>query len=187
MQKDIPEQPAKLSTLYLKIFTGSIISMVFFYAPFFKYQLPYMPTTNTKTKTVFKLLERHQKLPAKMRFIDLGSGDGRIVLSAAKHFGNISFIQCVGIERNTSLYLISKMRSLFSKAEFWNQSFWDVDTRPFQVVYIFGIPDFMDQFGKKLEKQDPGSFVVTNKFPLVGWKPIDSDGEIFLYQIPKTK
>jgi hypothetical protein len=171
------------STIPLIAFGAITFGMLVFVAPFFRKGVPFMPTTTEKTRIVFELLENQISCSKRLSFVDLGSGDGRMVLAAARHQGQLRFTKILGVERNTSLYLISKVKSILSTAKFVRKSFWDIDTKPFDVVYIFGIPALMDQFAAKLRGQRPGTFIITNKFPLPGWSPVVVKNEIHLYRV----
>jgi hypothetical protein len=98
MEEDTEGVRNPSSTAPLIAFGIITFGMVVFVAPFFRKGVPFMPTTTEKTKTVFRLLEEHVSSPQHFSFIDLGSGDGRMVFEAARHKGNIEFTNIIGVE-----------------------------------------------------------------------------------------
>lgn len=85
-----------------------------------------------------KLLQHHQNKNT-LRFVDLGSGDGRFVFRAANEglFGH-----CVGYEINPLLYIWSQARRLVSGPRIWSttsfycRDIWKVDLRQTNVVAV---------------------------------------------------
>ncbi|KAJ8328702.1 hypothetical protein O5D80_002686 [Batrachochytrium dendrobatidis] len=136
-----------------------------------------------------------------LKFVDMGSGDGRVVLAAA-HYGQkrrslesdtpppFLFGECVGIERNITLWawsiLTARCWHFFtpSRVTFLKNDFRHVDLSDTDVVMVFGVPAWMTKFGEKFERElRPGSMVATNKFPIPGWHPLVTNTEIFIYRI----
>ena len=82
--------------------------------------------------------------------VDLGSGDGRIVIALAR-----AGVDAVGYEINPILAWWSRIRiyrlGLQSRARIYNQSFWSADLSGFDVVMIFGITHIMGRLEKKLK------------------------------------
>ncbi|GFR31101.1 ATP synthase subunit C lysine N-methyltransferase, partial [Trichonephila clavata] len=93
-------------------------SLPFVLPAFRRICLPYVPATDNQIQHVISLLKTR-----KGNLIDLGSGDGRIVLTAAK----IGF-PAVGVELNPWLVLYSKAKAFYlglnKKAVFKRQDIW---------------------------------------------------------------
>lgn len=85
-------EPKKSSNSYVgKILIGtsaavavgiSVICFPFVSPALRKFTLPYIPATDNQLKNILKVLPRNPLKPA--RVLDIGSGDGRIVIEAAK-------------------------------------------------------------------------------------------------------
>ena len=119
------------------------------------------------------------------KIADLGSGDGRVLIEAAKK-GAVA----IGYEINPFLVLKAKMeikKQGFSKLAFckW-QSFWKMNFGDFDIVFIFGINHIMKAIEKKAQKEmKPGSKIVCFVFPLPNWQPIFAENGVYIY--PHTK
>ena len=105
--------------------TLSAICLPFVTPALRRYCLPYVPATNQQVDNVLKALSKSNKHPPNtQKLVDIGSGDGRIVIASAK-----AGYQAHGIELNMWLVLYSKWRTLFSqglkgKATFAKQDLW---------------------------------------------------------------
>jgi len=102
---------------------------------------------------------------------DMGSGDGRIVIEAAKKFG----IKGVGIDLNPEL--VAKARENAEKegvshlVEFRAQDGLTVDISEATVVMLYMFKWFNNALKPKLQKLKPGSRVVAHDFDIDDWKP----------------
>jgi len=102
---------------------------------------------------------------------DMGSGDGRIVIQAAKKHG----IRGVGIELNPEL--VAKARENAAKEgvshliEFRAQDGLTVDISEATVVTLYMFKWFNNQLRPKLQRLQPGSRVVAHDFDIDDWKP----------------
>jgi cyclopropane fatty-acyl-phospholipid synthase-like methyltransferase len=102
---------------------------------------------------------------------DMGSGDGRIVIEAAKKFG----IKGVGIDLNPEL--VAKARENAVKegvshlVEFRAQDGLTVDISEATVVTLYMFKWFNNALRPKLQNLKPGSRVVAHDFDIDDWKP----------------
>ena len=102
---------------------------------------------------------------------DMGSGDGRIVIEAAKKYG----IRGVGIDLNAEL--VAKARANAAKegvshlAEFRAQDGLTVDISEATVVTLYMFKWFNNALRPKLQKLKPGSRVIAHDFDIDDWKP----------------
>jgi cyclopropane fatty-acyl-phospholipid synthase-like methyltransferase len=102
---------------------------------------------------------------------DMGSGDGRIVIEAAKKFG----VRGVGIDLNPEL--VAKARENAAKegvsdlVEFRAQDGLTVDISEATVVTLYMFKWFNNALRPKLQKLKPGSRVVAHDFDIDEWKP----------------
>lgn len=116
----------------------------------------------------------------KGKFIDIGSGDGRIVVAAAK-LGMDSY----GIEINPFLVAISWIKLKRAKqnnahimlGDCWRHSFSKYD-----YVALWGTTHMTSALEKKLISElKPGAKVVSNHFKFPNWKVNKSNNDVYLY------
>ena len=103
---------------------------------------------------------------------DLGSGDGRIVIAAARDFG----ARGVGIELDVRLIQESRDRAynagVADRATFVWKDIFDVDLSPATVVTIYLFPEVNARLLPKLMRElRPGTRVVSHEYPVGDWKP----------------
>lgn len=102
---------------------------------------------------------------------DMGSGDGRIVIEAAKKYG----IRGVGIDLNPELVAKAKANALEEGVahlvEFRAQDGLTVDISEATVVTLYMFKWFNNALKPKLQKLKPGSRVVAHDFDIDDWKP----------------
>ncbi|HXB69275.1 MAG TPA: class I SAM-dependent methyltransferase [Candidatus Acidoferrales bacterium] len=123
---------------------------------------------------------------------DLGCGDGRIVIAAAKHYG----AHGVGIEINPDL--VEKARGNARRAhvealtKFEVNDIFEADIHNATVVTLFMLPNVNVRLRPKLLKDlKPGTRIVAHKFGIGDWKPDREetvDGtNIYLWTVPEPK
>ncbi len=115
-------------------------------------------------------------------FVDLGSGDGRLLFAAAK-----AGCAATGYEINPFLVLATAVRArrlgLAGRVRVRWKDFWKADLSGADVVAIFGFTTVMDRFRRKCEAElKPGARVVSFRYPVPGWEPAAARGEVFLYR-----
>jgi SAM-dependent methyltransferase len=157
---------------------------------------PYVPSPESVVSDMLKLAE----VNAKDFVIDLGSGDGRIVLTAAKVFGASGF----GVEIIDELVRLSnetaKKEGVADRVRFMKQDLFVTDISKATVLTMYLLPDIVNRLRDKLLKElRPGTRILSHDYPLTGWIPEDRremDLEekkkisgvtttiIYLYQVP---
>lgn len=104
-------------------------------------------------------------------FYDLGSGDGRVVIEAAKRFG----VRGVGIDLNAELVAQArenaKREGVSHLVEFRAQDGLTVDISDATVVTLYMFSWFNNQMRPKLQKLKPGSRIVAHDFGIDDWEP----------------
>ena len=103
--------------------------------------------------------------------IDLGSGDGRIVLAAARRGA-----RAVGFELNSDLVQLSneeaQRQGLSDRAEFFVKDIFQSDLAPASVLTTYLLPHLNVRVRPQLLRQmKPGSRVVTYAFHMGEWQP----------------
>ncbi|MFZ0936182.1 MAG: methyltransferase domain-containing protein [Bryobacteraceae bacterium] len=153
------------------------------------------PNLPTPELIVHKMLEAGHVKPGETVY-DLGSGDGRILIAAAKEFG----ARGVGIEILPELCSKSRQRikelGLDAQITIIEGSALRADLRQADVVTMCLLTGSNERLRPILEKSlRPGSRVVTNEFPVKGWRPFAvahvRDGSmehiIYVYSMGNTK
>ncbi|KAL7536830.1 hypothetical protein ACHAXR_007417 [Thalassiosira sp. AJA248-18] len=183
---------------------------------------PYLPTFGNKLNTMFDLIRshamhrsakkystmpKHTQQQSQLRFVDLGSGDGRVVFRAAREG---IFHKSVGYEINPALHLFANLRKIitpryWSTTNFYMRDLWKIQLHQYDVVAVYGLAPIMKRLGQKLEEElKPGSIVVSNVFEIPGWRASTKkigtgdggDGEnkemmrgsgegVYLYRVPE--
>lgn len=102
--------------------------------------------------------------------IDLGSGDGRIVISAAKRGA-----RALGIEYNPDMVALSKRNAVkmgvSETAQFIKADLFETDFSQATVVTMFLLPDINLRLRPKILNLKPGTRIVANSFDMAEWQP----------------
>lgn len=163
-----------------------IIILIFVVAIFAFYSLlayfvgvPYVPTLNMTMERMLELAE----IKPRQKIADLGSGDGRLLIVAARKGA-----QAVGWEINPILAILSKIKirhaGLQDKITIHVESYWPADLKKFDVIFLFLIPNKMEQMEQKLRRElKPGAKVISNSFVFPNWQYSKKLGEVYLYEI----
>ena len=129
---------------------------------------PYVPSP----QSVVADMLRYAEVSAGDFLIDLGSGDGRIVLTAAKVFGARGF----GVEIKDDLVRKSneaaKNEGLAERVRFMKQDLFKTDLSQATVITMYLLPDTVNLLKDKfLSELRPGTRIVSHDYPLTGWLP----------------
>jgi cyclopropane fatty-acyl-phospholipid synthase-like methyltransferase len=129
--------------------------------------IPFVPSP---MHVVHKMIEVAQIKKGDVLY-DMGSGDGRIVIEAAKKYG----IRGVGIDLNSELVAKAKESAVnegvSDLVEFRAQDGLTVDLSEATVVTLYMFKWFNNALRPKLQKLKPGSRVVAHDFDIDDWKP----------------
>ncbi len=139
---------------------------------------PFAPTNNAAIGRMLRLLNVQEGEKA----IDLGSGDGRVVIALARA-GAIAH----GFEINPVLVWYSRLRiyraGLKGKAFIHRRSYWKENFGTYTIATVFGIPYIMKPLQEKLMQEMPlGARVASNCFRFPDWHIEESDEKVFLYR-----
>lgn len=151
--------------------------------------VPFVPTPQ---EVVERMLQLAQVKPGDVVY-DLGSGDGRIVITAAKKYG----VKAVGFEIDPDL--VKQSRENIQKAgvahlaEIREQDILTVDLSPASVLTMYLLPEVNLKLRPNVWKQlKPGSRVVSHDFGMGDWRAVkiehikdksNWDHTIYLWQI----
>ena len=105
--------------------------------------------------------------------MDLGSGDGRTVITAAKRGARAR-----GIEYNPDMVELSKRNAaaegVSARATFEKADLFKTDFSRASVITMFLLPDINLKLRPKILKLKPGTRIVSNSFDMSDWKPDES-------------
>ena len=126
----------------------------------------------TPQALVEKMLDM-AKVTAKDYVIDLGSGDGRTVITAAKRGA-----KALGIEYNPDMVELSKRNAakagVTDKASFMKADLFEADLSPATVITMFLLPDINLKLRPKILNLKPGTRIVSNSFTMGDWNADDT-------------
>jgi SAM-dependent methyltransferase len=148
-------------------------------ATLFAAQAIYQPTAGqpgkdvvwvpTPPEVVEKMLDVAKVTPQDF-VIDLGSGDGRNIIAAAKRGA-----RALGVEYNPDLVELSRQRAkdagVADKAMFVQGDMYKADISKATVLALFLTPEVLDQMRDKFLAMKPGTRIVVNTFPVTDWEP----------------
>ena len=127
----------------------------------------YVPTP----QVVVDEMLRMAKIGPKDFIIDLGSGDGRMVITAAKKFGAQGF----GVDLSDDLLrearANAKIEGVADRAEFRKQNLFETDLKQATVLSTYLLPEMNEKLRPKILALPPGTRVVAHDYHMGEWKP----------------
>lgn len=142
---------------------------------------PWVPAHKTDVQRVMRLAD----IKSGDIFYDLGCGDGRMLVAAAKKGA-----QAVGYEVSLLPYLVSKIRSVkYKNIEIKYRDFFLADLSQADVVYFFLMPKHYKKIQKKFERElKPGTKILAYVWPFKDWQEVKLDEQtdkpkIYVYKI----
>lgn len=129
---------------------------------------PYVPTKQKEVECILKEagLKKGQLL------IELGSGDGRVVRTAASNYG----VRCVGIEIHPLLLIWSKLFVKLQKLEsesvvFRRENFFKTDVSTADIIFLFLMPHTLKKLKGKFAKEcKKKPLIISHGFKIEGWE-----------------
>jgi hypothetical protein len=127
----------------------------------------------TPQPLVDKMLDLAKVTPQDF-LMDLGSGDGRTVITAAKRG-----LRAQGVEYNPDMVDLSKRNAaaagVTDKATFVKADLFETDFSKAQVVTMFLLPSINMRLRPTILKMKPGTRIVSNTFTMEDWQPDQSE------------
>jgi methyltransferase family protein len=166
-----------LSLLATRVFTVLLAAATFACAPATTAQ-DYTPTVGQEGKDVIwvptpqslvdKMLDMAKLTPKDIHY-DLGSGDGRTVITAAKRGA-----QAYGVEFNPDMVKLSERAAakegVSAKAKFINGDIFQTDFSQATVITLYLLPSLNVKLRPTLLKMKPGTRVVSHAFSMEDWQ-----------------
>jgi hypothetical protein len=157
--------------LWVALAFSLAVCFVVFFGP------PYLPTRRLNIETALDLLD----LKPGQTMLDLGAGDGRVLVAAAKRGLNV-----VGIELSPILVVVAWLRSFRYRKQvriIWGNYF-GVTWPAAAGIFTFMIPRQMGKLDRKIEKWrgKRGVRLASFAFRIPGKKPKVQKNGVFLYE-----
>jgi SAM-dependent methyltransferase len=150
----------------------------------YPYDVPYVPTPPVVIEEMLRLA----KVGPKDFVIDLGSGDGRVVIMAAKKFG----ARGAGVDLDADLIEESiynaQQQEVSDRVAFYRQDLFQFDVSQATVVTMYLLPAVNLRLRPRLLKElRPGTRIVAHDFPMEEWQPDEKSTvrkNVFMWIVP---
>ena len=129
--------------------------------------VPYVPTPQ---EVVDKMLSMAKVTPNDF-LIDLGSGDGRIVVTAAKKHGARGFGVDLNPVRIREAVENAMKNGVSDRAEFYQRNLFETDLSPASVITMYLLPRVNMELRPRLLNLQAGTRIVSHDYPLEPWRP----------------
>ncbi len=143
---------------------------------------PWFPSSLGTVKEMLRLAQ----IQPGQKVVDLGAGDGRIVILAARQY----HAHAVGVEIDPVRCFIGntwiRLLGLSGRARIHRGDLFNFDLRDADVVTLYLLKGTNAALKDRLLQQlRPGARIVSNAFIMPDWEPAaqDARGEVFLYQV----
>jgi len=145
------------------------------------------PFVGTPQEVVDEMLRLAQVRPGDVLY-DLGSGDGRIPIAAAKRYG----IRACGIERDPALLARANAEAaregVAHLVQFRREDLFSADFSEATVVTLYLLPWMNERLRPRLQALAPGTRIVAHQWGIAGWDPerqVELEGRrIYLWTVP---
>jgi len=131
----------------------------------------YVPTPQVVVDTMLRMA----KVGSADYIIDLGSGDGRIVITAAKKFGARGF----GVDLDKVLLKVAndaaRTEGVADRASFIEQNLFETDLAKASVITSYLLPEMNEKLRPKILSLKPGTRVVAHDYHMGEWQPDEND------------
>jgi tRNA G37 N-methylase Trm5 len=167
----------------------ALLILIFSFSPVAQARSPDVPFVPTTDKVVEKMLELAKVGPDDVVY-DLGSGDGRIVITAAKKYGATGLGVDIDPERVKEAKQNAQEAKVSDKVKFKEGDLFEVDLSPATVVTLYLLPEVnMKLRPKLLSELKPGTRVVSHNYHMGDWKPeqtVQMEGHtVYFWTIPE--
>jgi hypothetical protein len=129
--------------------------------------VPYVPTPQNVVERMLEVA----KVGAQDYLIDLGSGDGRIVVTAAQKHGARGFGVDLNPTRIAEANANARTAKVVDKVQFYQQDLFETDLTQATVITMYLLPRVNLDLRPKLLELKPGTRIVSHDFSMGDWKP----------------
>jgi SAM-dependent methyltransferase len=131
------------------------------------FDVPFVPTPQVVVDEMLRLAA----VGASDLVYDLGSGDGRIVITSARKFG----AHAIGIELDEHLIYQSeesaRQADVLTRVKFMQQDFFKTDFSQATVITMYLLPGVMKKLRERMLQLKPGTRLVAHDFDFDDWRP----------------
>lgn len=143
----------------------------------------------TPERLIHRMLQLADTTPNDV-VLDLGSGDGRIPIHAAKRFG----ARAIGVELEANLVRVARQaaaaQGVAERAQFVQGDLFESDLAKATVIALYISPGVMEKLKPRFLGLRPGTRIVSHQFTLDDWEPdemVRAEGrEAYLWVVPAT-
>jgi len=177
--------PVRLHALVLLALGVSAITLAAQSKP--SLDIHYVPTPTAVVETMLNLA----RITPQDVVYDLGSGDGRIVITAAQKYG----ARGVGVELDPELVKRARQAAIKAgvqdKVSFSQADLFKTDLSGATVVTLYLSPSINLRLESKLKRElKPGARIVSHRFPIGTWQPeqdvVIEGTHVFFWSLPKS-
>jgi SAM-dependent methyltransferase len=147
--------------------------------------VPYVPTPQPVVDAMLKVA----KVGKNDVLYDLGSGDGRIVITAAQRYGTRGVGIDINPERIQEANANAQKAKVTNLVEFRQQDLFKTDLNQATVITLYLLPEVNLRLRPELLKLKPGTRIVSHAFDMGDWKPqqtLQVDGKtVYYWVVPK--
>lgn len=149
----------------------------------YPFDVPFVPTPQVVVDEMLRLAQ----VGAQDYVIDLGSGDGRIPITAAQKYG----ARGLGVDLDAELHAQSeesaRLAGMEARVKFLNQDLFKTDISEATVITMYLLPSVVKRLRPRLLDLKPGTRIVSHDFDMDEWKPDHKTTirkNVFLWIVP---
>jgi len=180
-------QPGFTRALFLLLIAIGVVTGIAASGQELKKDVPYVPTPQAVVDEMLKVAA----VTNKDVVYDLGSGDGRIVITAAKKYGARGVGVDIDPERVKEANANALLAGVTNRVKFLQQDLFQTDLKDASVVTLYLLPAVNLKLRPKLWSElKPGTRVVSHRFDMGDWKPektVEVEGSTVYYWVIPAK
>lgn len=127
--------------------------------------LPYLPTPHEVIEHLFLYLSQENLIQKGQKLVDLGAGDGRVIIHAAEKYD----IDATGTEINRELIDTTNNqiheKRLEKKCRILEWDLYDYDVSPYDIVFLFILPSSHKYLKHVISQIKPEALVISIRWP----------------------
>ncbi|MBD2441080.1 cyclopropane-fatty-acyl-phospholipid synthase family protein [Nostoc sp. FACHB-110] len=144
--------------------------------------VPYVPTPQPVVDAMLQVA----KVGKNDVLYDLGSGDGRIVITAAQKYGTRGVGIDINPERIQEANANAQKAGVTDRVQFRQQDLFKTDLSQASVITLYLLPEVNQRLRPELLKLKPGTRIVSHAFDMGDWEPqqtLQVDGKTVYYWV----
>ena len=165
--------------MFALILLAVFVAAVVFGLAYFIQGPPYVASSDADAAEILEEVKRVKPT----RVLDMGSGNGKLVIHLAKHG-----VKADGVELNPLLVLRSRRAvrkaGLSGNVRIYWGNFWKFNTAQYDLVVLYAIKHVMPRLESKLTNElSSGAHIVSNYFVFPNLKPIKKTSRLRVYRV----